>query len=647
MALNRLPNLLRSIHYILLVGMCSFLISSAFKAQNQQWYFGYAAGLDFNTTPPTPLLNGKTHAPEGCASISDSTGNLLFYTSSDTVWNKNHQIMANGLGLLGHQSSTQSALILRKPGSVTEYFIFTTDSGTSTNGLRYSVVDMSLAAGMGSVTVKNILLHAPSSERLAATRHCDGKDIWILSHVYNSNMFKAYLLTSSGVNPNPVNSQTGMSFMFNPGQMKISKSGKRVVMAFAFHPLLQLFDFDNTSGALKFLFNLPTLDGKKTYGTEFSPDGSKLYATGCLCFDSDRVLQWDLCHSDSNSVKASKQTIYTSSATSPYSLFGSMQLGPDDKIYIARGINAPISSQPNGFLSVIQQPNQAGISSNYVNVGVNLGNNFSFLSLPSQILSLPVIPPFAFNSNTNSCTVVSFSAPALFSYSSPSLCTQLGYSLTGLQWDFGDPLSGPSNTSSLTSPVHVYSANGVYIPKLTIQYSCGGSTVVQSQTVVITAAPPLSVSNTTLCVGQSTVLTATGAQSYTWNTGIQTASISVTPSISSVYTVNATNPPGLCLSTSQVTVIMSECTDLPEDNRKQVDPVFFPNPVESNLSINLQSDKQCRLISALGIEWRRVDLHSGLNHLDVQGLAAGVYYLVLTDETGNTQTYKLVKLQRP
>ena len=171
--------------------------------------------------------------------------------------------------------------------------------------------------------------------------------------------------------------------------------------------------------------------------------------------------------------------------------------------------------------------------------------------------------------------------------------------------------------------------------------------MVQSQTVVITAAPPLSVSNTTLCVGQSTVLTATGAQSYTWNTGLQTASISVSPSISSVYTVSATNPPGLCLSTSQVTVTVSECTDLTEDNRKQVDPVFFPNPVESILSINLQSDKQCCLISALGLEWIQVDLHAGLNHLDVQGLAAGLYYLVLTDETGNTQTYKLVKSQRP
>src|ERR1051326_8915476 len=83
------------------------------------WYFGQKAGLDFNSGTPVPVLGSSMWATEGCTSISDSNGNLLFYTYGDTVWNKNHQPMPNGFGLFGHQNSTQSALIVPLPGSST------------------------------------------------------------------------------------------------------------------------------------------------------------------------------------------------------------------------------------------------------------------------------------------------------------------------------------------------------------------------------------------------------------------------------------------------------------------------------------------------------------------------------------------------
>jgi hypothetical protein len=37
---------------------------------------------------------------EGCATISNSSGQLLFYTDGITVYNRNHQVMPNGTGLL-------------------------------------------------------------------------------------------------------------------------------------------------------------------------------------------------------------------------------------------------------------------------------------------------------------------------------------------------------------------------------------------------------------------------------------------------------------------------------------------------------------------------------------------------------------------
>jgi len=77
------------------------------------WYFGDGAGLDFNTDPPTALYDSPIYTIEGCATISDSSGQLLFYTDGRKVYNKLHQIMPNGEGLLGHSPAPQSVLTLR------------------------------------------------------------------------------------------------------------------------------------------------------------------------------------------------------------------------------------------------------------------------------------------------------------------------------------------------------------------------------------------------------------------------------------------------------------------------------------------------------------------------------------------------------
>jgi len=91
------------------------------------WYFGGHGGLDFNSGIPVVLTNGQMDTYEGCSTISNNTGQLLFYTDGKTVWNKNHLIMPNGSGLLGNTSSSQAALILTKPNSAMIYYIFTAD----------------------------------------------------------------------------------------------------------------------------------------------------------------------------------------------------------------------------------------------------------------------------------------------------------------------------------------------------------------------------------------------------------------------------------------------------------------------------------------------------------------------------------------
>ena len=100
-------------------------ITGATGNPSSVWYFGIDAGLDFKTEPPTILTDGKVNTWEGCASISDASGNLLFSTDGITIWAKDQSVMPNGSNLLGNPSSTQSAIIVPDPGNANLYYVFT------------------------------------------------------------------------------------------------------------------------------------------------------------------------------------------------------------------------------------------------------------------------------------------------------------------------------------------------------------------------------------------------------------------------------------------------------------------------------------------------------------------------------------------
>lgn len=112
-------------YIFILIMFSSLAVQSQGPANN--WYFGGGAGINFNTSPPTILNDGRLNTLEGCASISNDEGQLLFYTDGTTVYNRSGNIMENGTGLLGDQSSTQSAIIIPQPLSTTVYYIFTVD----------------------------------------------------------------------------------------------------------------------------------------------------------------------------------------------------------------------------------------------------------------------------------------------------------------------------------------------------------------------------------------------------------------------------------------------------------------------------------------------------------------------------------------
>jgi gliding motility-associated-like protein len=428
------------------------------QGEVNNWYFGDHAGITFNSGAPTVLTDGVLFTEEGCATISDSSGQLLFYTDGRTVYNRQHNIMPNGTELFGHRSSTQSAIIVPLPNNNNLYYIFTVDYQAGPNGLRYSIVDMSLDNGLGDVTdVKNELLLTTVSEKINAVLHANGQDIWVITHGFGNNNFYAYLVTENGINTVPIISSTGVIVPVDPtgahaiGVLKASPSGNKLVLCVAFVKT-QLFDFDSATGMVSNPIDI--YEGYVNYGAEFSPMGNLLYVTHH--WERDGLWQYDLTSTD---IAGSGQLIYLLQV--PNSTFGQMQIGPDNKIYVA--------SFNSHYLGVINEPNALGLACDFDRTAIYLEGRRSKSGLPTFIQSYFYVG-FQFDQ-------ICLGEETLFN-------ANISQTYDSLLWDFGD-----GNTSTEENPTHTYDNFGSYTVTLTVV--SGAQTVTDAKTVAVYEPPTI------------------------------------------------------------------------------------------------------------------------------------------------------------
>ena len=300
------------------------------------WYFGEYAGIRFEWGEPIAVTNGSATQWEGTAAVSSSTGELLFYTNGETVFDANHSVMPNGSYLLGNISSSQSAMIIPSPGSSDIYYIFTIDEvdyNGGASGLRYTKVDMSLNNGLGDVvdTVKNVLLEPNVSEKLTATRHSNGIDYWVIIPKWGTNNFYSYLVTVDSVSTDPVISSDGAIIAENidnaKGYMKVSHDGTKIAKANAGLRFVEVFDFNNINGEVSNVITLFNISAEP-YGIEFSPSNQYLYVNSWKSKPQKVLAQYDLFAGDEGDIKNSRVEIATGTD-------GALQLGPDNRIYVA------------------------------------------------------------------------------------------------------------------------------------------------------------------------------------------------------------------------------------------------------------------------------------------------------------------------
>ncbi len=108
------------------------------------------------------------------------------------------------------------------------------------------------------------------------------------------------------------------------------------------------------------------------------------------------------------------------------------------------------------------------------------------------------------------------------------------------------------NTGSTTASITV---NPTTTTSYTVTVTNGNCTATDTFTISVFNIPTATVTgNLNICTGGQTQLTASGGNTYSWSTGATTASILVSPTTSTTYTVTVSN--GNCSSTTTTTVVV-------------------------------------------------------------------------------------------
>lgn len=150
--------------------------------------------------------------------------------------------------------------------------------------------------------------------------------------------------------------------------------------------------------------------------------------------------------------------------------------------------------------------------------------------------------------------VANFSLPASGCIGQPVQLTDNSANMVS-GWNWIMPGGSPSS-SILQNPQVTYSTPGTKTITLYATNVIGttNTSPAYSRTIAIYSIPSVSANSAVICGGNNAVLTANGAISYTWSSGQNTASISVTPTVTTNYTVTGTT--NGCSNTAIASVVI-------------------------------------------------------------------------------------------
>lgn len=487
-----LRNLFQKLSITLLASLFLALHFPSYS-QSTTWYFGQNAGISFNAKGiPSVIQSGNMNTPEGCAIIMSNNGGIANYTNGRILWNGQGVIVDNDLN--GDKHTTQSALFLPKPSSSDTTYLFTLDANVGSNGLCYSViVNQNILPNKKNIQIQNNL-----TERMCIVQHCNNHDAWLIVHAWNNNSFYAYRITGEGIDTVPVISNVGRiqsgNLLNATGYLKASYLGNRLAMANMGAGTVEVFHFDNINGIISNSIEINNLGA--AYGVEFNKNGEILFVSTA----AGSLFNFSLATWNHQAIEASRSLISSSN-----SLLGALQMGPNDRIFVAR-----------------DNSNYIGRIANPDNLGTNCNYNSDFLDLKGGICEAG-LPPFV-NKSSNFIPIVNvacFGDTSFFSLYGDTL------RIDSLRWDFGDTLVSSDQSNKLYTS-YIYSRKGVYNAQLYI-YHCEEIDTLSFQTEVLDFPQVDLGKDTSFCENKIVIIDAAvaGSAVYLWQDGSSNSNIQI------------------------------------------------------------------------------------------------------------------------
>jgi hypothetical protein len=287
--------------------------------------------------------------------------------------------------------------------------------------------------------------------------------------------------------------------------------------------------------------------------------------------------------------------------------------------------NQGLASQPNPTVTTLLDATSNTYNGNLTGFALT-GSTSNWVS-PGAVTGS--VTPFV------SPTVAITGANAICNGSSTTL-TANG-NVTSYNW-----VSGPTTATNVITPTVTtsYSVSGM---------NAGCSSNMASITVTVNSLPTISASTSSSIIcgppfqGTATI-SASGATTYTWNTAATTSSISVSPSVTTVYTVTGTDLNG-CENMAVITQSVSACTGINGINIAVGAVSVYPNPNNGMFTVNIpdfNSTTTITVVNVIGETVLKQNVTSEKTQINLNDLSNGIY-LVKIDNNQTTQIYKIIK----
>lgn len=410
-------------------------------AQGEQciWQVGQNTAIDFTQDVASATAGGMMRALGGGATMSDAFGHLLMYTDGVTVWNKNHQVMSQGTGLMGNPNTSQTVMIIPRPLHRHRYYIVTTDAqnDNAPNALRYSEVDMTLQGGLGEVISKNNLVLEDVSEKITAIFQDNNQDFWLLSHTWNTKEFYAYPITSQGVGSQPVISKIGSvysgSLTTGYGSFRADNwyQNSRLVVTLPDLHIFDKFELDSKTGIVYLYEDLSSIYEKAAFA-EISHFGNRMYSTSV---NGKELYEYNINGTNADGIMNSSRLLATGDS------LRDLRMGPDGLIYVASANSNIVSSIFYSNFVQYEYSDPPVFESNAIRFGAGM----SHIAFPNTF-SRYIYPPEIYYSS------VCFGDSIIFSPRYPN-------SVDSVHWNFDDPDAGSENYSNKLRAAHKFKSN--------------------------------------------------------------------------------------------------------------------------------------------------------------------------------------------